>query len=195
MPDFRQDLERKSERFELAPGGLDRLFERRRRKQRDQRIRAGAAALVVTAGMGLAIVGLRGLGTETRPAATPSIGPNPPMYLDIAGTYTVTLSDDDPQVHDNGLAGRYTMRLLPDGVMLLSVPETFGGEGHLPSGISYRLSGNQFTTNAFVNFTCPGSVGVYRWQLDGNRLAFMPLQEECEIRRILFSSEPWRPQP
>jgi hypothetical protein len=195
MPDFRQDLERKSERFELAPGGLDRLFERRRRKQRNQRIRAGAAALVLTAGMGLAIMGLRGLGTESRPAATPSIGPNRPLYLEIAGTYTVTLSEDDPQVRDNGLAGRYTMRLLPDGVMLLSVPETFGGEGPSPSGISYRLSGNQFTTNAFVNFTCPGSVGVYRWQLQGSRLIFTPLQEECEVRRVLFASKPWQVQP
>ncbi len=195
MPDFRQDLERKSERFELAPGGLDRLFERRRRKQRNQRIRAGAAALVLTAGMGLAIMGLRGLGTASRPAATPSIGPNRPLYLEIAGTYTVTLSEDDPQVRDNGLAGRYTMRLLPDGVMLLSVPETFGGEGPSPSGISYRLSGNQFTTNAFVNFTCPGSVGVYRWQLQGSRLIFTPLQEECEVRRVLFASKPWQVQP
>ena len=79
MSEFRQDLERKSERFELAPGALDRLFERRRRKQRNQRIAAGAAALVVTAGMGLAIMGLRGLGTETKPAATPSIGPNRPF--------------------------------------------------------------------------------------------------------------------
>jgi hypothetical protein len=195
MPDFRQDLERKSERFELAPGGLDRLFERRHRKQRNQRIKAGAAALVVTAGTGLAIMGLRGLGTETGPAATPSIGPNLPLYLEIAGTYTVTLSEDDPQVRDNGLAGRYTMRLLPDGVMLLSVPETFGREGPSPSGISYRLSGNQFTTNAFVNFTCPGTVGVYRWQLQGSRLIFTPLQEECEVRRVLFASKPWQVQP
>jgi hypothetical protein len=138
---------------------------------------------------------LRQRGTDTRPAAPPTTGPDRELYLEIAGTYTVTLSNEDSQVQENGLAGRYAMRLLPDGVMLLSVPEAFGAEGPSPSGISYRLSGNQFTTNAFVNLTCPGSVGVYRWQLDGNRLAFTPLQEECEIRRILFSSEPWRPQP
>ena len=195
MSEFRQDLERKSERFELAPGALDRLFERRRRKQRNQRIAAGAAALLVTAGMGLAIIGLRGLGTETKPAATPSTGPNPPLYLEIAGTYTVTLPNDDPRVHDNGLAGRYTMRLRPDGVVLLSVPQGFGREGPSPSGISFRLSGNQFTTNAFINLTCPQSVGVYRWELMGRRLTFMPLQEDCEVRRVLFASEPWQVQP
>jgi hypothetical protein len=79
--------------------------------------------------------------------------------------------------------------------MLLSVPRGFGGEGPSPSGISFRLSGNQFTTNAFVNFTCPGSVGVYRWEIDGDRLTFAPLEEGCEVRQVLFSSEPWRAQP
>jgi len=107
----------------------------------------------------------------------------------------VTLSNEDSQVQENGLAGRYAMRLLPDGVMLLSVPEAFGAEGPSPSGISYRLSGNQFTTNAFVNLTCPGSVGVYRWQLGGSRLTFTPVEEDCGIRRVLFTSRPWLVQP
>ncbi len=199
MSDVKRALEREGERFELAPGGLERLFDRRSRKQRNQRIGAAAAALVIAgAGIWLAVVGLGGLGTETRPAATPTPAPRE-LYPEIAGTYTVRLSNEDPQVQELGLAGPYTMRLLPDGVMLLSIPEGlgeggFGGEGPSPSGISFRLSGNQFTTNAFVNFTCPGSVGVYRWELDGDRLTFAPLQEECEIRRVLFSSEPWRAQ-
>jgi hypothetical protein len=193
MPDFRQDLERKSERFELTPGALDRLFERRRRKQRNIRIRAAVLALVVGAvGTWGAVSALREIGTERRPAEQPS---RPESYSLIAGTYTVTLEDDDQVVRANELAGTYTMRLLSDGVMLLSVPKGFGREGPSPSGISFRLSGNQFTTNAFVNFTCPGSVGVYRWELDGNRLTFAPLQEGCEVRQVLFSSESWRAQP
>jgi hypothetical protein len=137
------------------------------------------------------VVALRGLGTQPRPATPPTIGPDRELYLQIAGTYTVTLSREDPQIEENSLAGSYTMRLLPDGVMLLSVPEAFGREGPSPSGISFRLSGNQFTTNAFVNFTCPGSVGIYLWRLEGSRLILTPLQEDCEIRRILFSSQPW----
>jgi hypothetical protein len=87
------------------------------------------------------------------------------------------------------------MRLRPDGVVLLSVPQGFGREGPSPSGISFRLSGNQFTTNAFINLTCPQSVGVYRWELMGRRLTFMPLEEDCEVRRVLFASEPWQVQP
>ena len=196
MSDVRRALERAGERFELAPGGLDRFLDRRSRRQRNRRIGAVVVALVIgTAGIGGMVMAIRGLGDQTRPATTPSIGPAPQRYPQIAGTYTLTLSRDDRRVQQLGLAGRYTMRLLPDGVMLLSVPEGFGGEGPSPSGISFRLSGNQFTTNAFVNFSCPGSVGVYRWKLDGDRLTFAPLEEGCEIRQVLFSSEPWRAQP
>ena len=196
MSDVRRALERAGEHFELAPGGLDRLLDRRGRRQRNRRIGAAVVALVIaTAGIGGMVMAIRGLGDQTRPATTPSIGPAPQHYLQIAGTYTLTLSKDDPRVQELGLAGRYTMRLLPDGVMFLSVPGGFGGEGPSPSGISFRLSGNQFTTNAFVNFTCPGSVGVYRWELDGDRLTFAPLEEQCEVREVLFSSEPWRAQP
>lgn len=196
MSDVKRALERAGERFELAPGGLDRLLDRRSRRQRNRRIGAVVVALVIgTAGIGGTVMTLGGLGDQTRPAITPSIGPAPQLYPQIAGTYTLTLSKDDPRVQELGLAGRYTMRLLPDGVMLLSVPEGFGGEGPTPSGISFRLSGNQFTTNAFVNFTCPGSVGVYRWELDGDRLTFALLDEECEVRQVLFSSESWRAQP
>jgi hypothetical protein len=192
MSDVRRALERAGERFELAPGGLDRLLDRRSRRQRNRRIGAVVVALVIgTAGIGGTVMTLGGLGDQTRPATTPT----PQLYPQLAGTYTLTLSKDDPRVQELDLAGRYTMRLLPDGVMLLSVPEGFGGEGPSPSGISFRLSGNQFTTNAFVNFTCPGSVGVYRWELDRDRLTFAPLEEGCEFRQVLFSSEPWRAQP
>jgi hypothetical protein len=196
MSDVKRALERAGEGFQLAPGGLDRLLDRRSRRQRNRRIGAVVVALVIgIAGIGGTVIALRGVGDQTRPATTPSIGPAPQLYLQIAGTYTLTLSKDDPRVQELGLAGRYTMRLLPDGVMLLSVPEDFGGEGPSPSGISFRLSGNQFTTNAFVNFTCPGSVGAYRWELDRDRLTFAPLEERCEVRQVLFSSEPWRARP
>jgi hypothetical protein len=196
MSDVKRALEGAEERFELAPGGLDRLLDRRSRKQRNRRIGTVMVALIIgTAGIGGTVVTLRGMGDRGTPATTPTVPPAPELYPQIAGTYTLSLPEDDPRVQEHGLAGRYTMRLLPDGVMFLSVPEGFGGEGSSPSGISFRLSGNQFTTNAFVNFTCPGSVGVYRWELDGNRLTFAPLEETCEVRRVLFSSEPWRAEP
>lgn len=52
-------------------------------------------------------------------------------------------------------------------------------EGPTPSGITYRLSGDRFTTNALVNISCPGTVGTYRWRLADGRLVFTPLQDVC----------------
>jgi hypothetical protein len=72
MSDLRHDLERKSERFDLAPGALDRFFEHRRRRQRNLRIRAGAVAIVVASvGTWGAISALRDLGTG-QPAVSPT---------------------------------------------------------------------------------------------------------------------------
>jgi hypothetical protein len=89
------------------------------------------------------------------------------------------------------LAGRYTMRLFPDGAVLLSAPVGSLQEGTAPSGIAYRLSGDEFTTNAFVNISCPGSIGTYRWSLADGKLVFTPLQDDCAVRRTLFASQPW----
>jgi hypothetical protein len=192
VTDVRRALEGEERRFELAPGALDRFFDRRRHKQRNQRIRAAAAAAVIaTAGVGAAFLGLRDVGSSSEPATSPTVTPNRELYPEIAGTYVLTLDDEDPRVQQNELAGRYTMRLLPDGVVLLTAPPGFGREGASPSGISFRISGDRFTTNAFINFTCPGTVGVYRWELAGRRLTLTPLQEDCEVREILFSSRPW----
>ncbi len=111
--------------------------------------------------------------------------------MEIAGTYTVTLSSVDLAVSDQGMAGSYTMRLLPDGAVVLSAPVGSLREGTSPSGITYRLSAGQFTTNAFVNISCPGTVGTYRWRLADGQLVFTPIRDDCVVRRTLFASEPW----
>ena len=111
--------------------------------------------------------------------------------MEIAGTYTVTLSSVDLAVSDQGMAGSYTLRLLPDGAVVLSAPVGSLREGTSPSGITYRLSAGQFTTNAFVNISCPGTVGTYRWRLADGQLVFTPIRDDCVVRRTLFASEPW----
>jgi hypothetical protein len=49
MSDLRSGLERESERFDLAPGALERVLDRHRRKEARRRIGAGVVALVVAA--------------------------------------------------------------------------------------------------------------------------------------------------
>jgi hypothetical protein len=192
MTEYRQLLDREGERFDLAPGALDRFFDRRKRKHRNQRVGAGLVALVVLAAGAWAAVSLLG-GPLSNPRPASSLTPTPSrqLYLGIAGTYTVTLSTADPGVSANGMTGTYTMRLLPNGVVRLSAPAGALREGSSPSAINYRLSGSQFTTNAFVNISCPGTLGTYRWKLADGRLVFTPLHEVCAVRRTLFASKPW----
>ena len=189
MSDLRRDLETKSERFDLAPGALTRMFERRRRKQRNLRIRAGVLSLVV-AGFSTwgAVSAFRDIGA-TQPGTSQA---DRRSYGQIAGTYSKTLTNEDPVVRANDMAGTYTMQLRRDGVMLLSIPPGFTAEGSSPSGISFRLSGDRFTTNAFVNLTCEKTVGLYEWDLREDRLTLIALQDPCEVRVALFGTTPWQ---
>jgi hypothetical protein len=192
MTDYRPVLDRESERFDLAPGALDRLFERRRRKSRNQRMAAGFVALIFVAiGAWGAVALSGGLASQPRPASSPTPSPDRQLYRKIAGNYTMALSPSDPGVSAEGMAGTYTMRLLPDGAVLISAPVGALQEGPSPSGITYRLLGSRFTTNAFVNISCPGTVGNYRWKLVAGRLVFRPLQDVCAVRRTLFATKPW----
>jgi hypothetical protein len=89
------------------------------------------------------------------------------------------------------MAGTYTMHLLPEGVLQLSAPVGALQEGTAPSGITFRLAGDRFTTNALVNISCPGTVGTYRWALVDGRLVFSTLNDACATRRTLFTARPW----
>src|SRR5437870_3847245 len=73
MSDFRGALEHESERFDLAPGALERMLDRRQRKRARRRIGTALVALAV-AGLGVwSVVSLGGLGqgrpTPGRPAS------------------------------------------------------------------------------------------------------------------------------
>jgi hypothetical protein len=193
MTNLRRAMDRESERFDLAPGALDRFFDRQQRKDRNKRIRAGlvaAATLAVVAWLVTPLFG--GLSSHPRPTSSLASSPDDQQpYSDIAGSYSVTLSRADLGVSVEGMAGTYTMRLFPDGAVLISAPVGALQEGPSPSGITYRLSGTRFTINAFVNISCPGTVGNYQWKLAGGRLVFTPLQDVCAVRRTLFASKPW----
>ena len=90
------------------------------------------------------------------------------------------LSSDEPVLGENG-------------VLDLTAPAGFV-EGRSPSGITFRISGDVFTTNAFVNVACSNTVGRYRWRLSGTELSFEPIVDPCGVRRTLFASEAWSRQ-
>jgi outer membrane protein assembly factor BamB len=108
MSDVKRALELESERHELAPGLLERVYRHRGRRQLKRRIATGLVALVVTGvGVGGAVVLLRGLGHEPRPAA-PAITPSNVRSLRTAWTAVV---------------GRHGARFAPvvaDGIVYVS---------------------------------------------------------------------------
>jgi DNA-binding beta-propeller fold protein YncE len=74
MGEYRELLEQGSERFDLAPGALERMHVRRRRRDRNRRVGAGVLALVVAAGGTWLIVrAFEGIRPTPRPAEKPRI--------------------------------------------------------------------------------------------------------------------------
>jgi hypothetical protein len=125
--------------------------------------------------------------------ASPGISPSP-AYDAIAGTYVVTLDARDPAASAGRLGGSWTMRLLPDGEMLLSAPQTFAYGSIAPSGNAFSTSADRFRTNLFYNDFC-NSIGTYTWLLQGGRLSFAPVDETCSIRQTLLATSPWQAAP
>lgn len=184
MSDLRDQLELESERVTLAPGADARLWDRRRR--RDRRRRASALVVGATLAAALVILSVQTL-RVTGDGRAPAARPTPAAYDEIAGTYATRLPGIT--VDGQSVGGRYELRLLPSGALLLSVPPEFE---QAVGSVVFRLSGNLFTTNAFANYLCPGTVGTYLWSLEGALLSFMPLDEPCDVRGAVLSTRPWR---
>jgi hypothetical protein len=186
MSDLRDQLEREGARVSLAPGSATRLWDRRRRNERRRRVSALVVGLSIT--LAVVVLSLQGA-LIVGDGEPPPPGGTAGTYEEIAGTYTTRLTSADATVARLGVEGPYELRLLPSGVLLLSVPPGFD---QAVGSVVFRLSGNVFTTNAFTNYLCPGTVGTYRWALDAETLRFVPLGEPCEIRAAVLSTRPWR---
>jgi hypothetical protein len=131
--------------------------------------------------------------TAPPPSSVPSPS-GPATYPQIAGTYTVSLDPTDPAVARDGLGGLWTMRLQPDGLVLMSPPRTFGPGNSGLTGIAFSLAGDRFRTNLFYNDYC-NSVGAYTWVLQAGRLSLTPVDDTCSIRRSLLATTPWNVSP
>src|ERR671919_563208 len=101
MSDFRETLERESERFVLSPGGIERLHRRRRRRQRNRRLGVGVLTLTLAAGGTLfAVRAFQRVRPAPRPADEPrvveiaSIGVRPTaMAVTQEGVWVVSSQD------------------------------------------------------------------------------------------------------
>jgi hypothetical protein len=188
---LREGLERSASAIEPDVGRrLPEAIARGRRRRRARRASSILATVAVLVGIGFALPHVTPLvhGTQ-HPAVSqgPTLSPAPDAA--IAGTYTSRLRATSRLIQDNGMAGSWTLRLGASGMITLSAPGSFHGD--LASS-AFRVLGQQFTTNTFVNDSrCSNDVGVYRWQRAGTTLLFTPISDKCALRRALFSSQPW----
>jgi hypothetical protein len=167
---------------------LDRTF---RRARRTIAVRRAGAAVAVAASIAIAIVVVPHAIDAMRreqlpsPAASPTIT-NPTA---IAGTYETVIPNDQPVVRQNGLAGRWTIRLGTNGIMTVSAPGSFTG---VLSGTLFRIQGDHFRTNLFIQDVCSNlPIDSYRWTEQGNELRFMTITDPCEGRVAVLTSAPW----
>jgi hypothetical protein len=188
---LREGLERSAAAVQPDVGGrLPEAITRGRRRRRARRAGLIAGTVAALAAIGFAVPQVTGFVQRTQHPVV-SQGPTLTRGPDavIAGTYASTLSASSQVIRDNGMAGPWTLRLKANGVLTLSAPSSFRGD--LVS-IAFRVRGDRFTTNAFVNDPrCSNDVGVYRWQRAGRTLVFTPVSDACSLRRALFSTTPW----
>jgi hypothetical protein len=159
------------------------VLARRRRRVRTRRLGlvvavAGLAALVIAFAMPIA----DWLRSEDR---APTVG----VAQQLAADYEVSLSEAESASVQPSLAGRWRMRLQPDGEIALTAPDTFAAERN-PLGVSFTADDATFRTNIFYNDFCT-SIGTYTWQLTGQQLTFSAVSEACEIRQVLLTTKPW----
>ena len=184
MIDERGAIERAMQRFQPEPGIVDRVYDRRHRKRRAQRIEAAALGLLLAAGVvGGAVAVSRSRSVPAQPR--PSIAPLPRMHngsIDVFGILT------------NGVRA-LDVRAFPDGIGAFvvkcsgSCTEIFDAElvaGREPARVQrlvwwrLRFAGDPYHG---VRIAVPASgsdrlilagdgIGPLAWSPDGTRIVY-----------------------
>jgi hypothetical protein len=188
---LREGLERSASAVQPDMGRrLPEAIARGRRRRRARRASLIVGTVAALAAIGVAVPQVTSYVQHVQhPAVSPGPTLRPGPDAVIAGSYTSKLRPTSQVIRDNGMAGTWTLRLKPNGVITLVAPGSFHGD---LASVAFRVQGDRFTTNALVNDPrCSNDVGVYRWQRAGRTLVFTPVSETCAVRRALFSSQPW----
>jgi hypothetical protein len=162
-----------------------------RRGSRPRQLRLGpmvaAAAVIVLLVLGSRYVfpNQPPVGPVVSPSPSPTVSPNANA---IAGSYVVTLNDEDAEVADLGMSGVWSMTLRSGGGMDVTPPSTF--EGSQAAGHTFTVEGSVFRTDLYYNDFCD-SIGIYEWSSSQTGLTLQVADDDCAIRRVLLSTREW----
>jgi hypothetical protein len=150
-----------------------------RRRERRARVRTLAPRLVAAAAAVLVVAGfvtwrLSGSGADETPVVKE---PQPPV-----GTYGSVLSGD--------LVGDWRLRF-GQGTVSLLAPDARVLGTRLAHG-TYDIGHGAITTDLLADGPCSGP-GSYTWRKAGGGLAFMVVDDTCDLRVRLLTTSPWTP--
>jgi hypothetical protein len=142
---------------------------------------AVGVALVITAALAPAVLGALH-DQRNAPASKPS-------PLPIAGSYTTTITAQDPGISGAPDAvGRWVLTLGGDGQLDLASLTN----GDLARSITeYQATQTELLTTALGDAGCTG-VGRYTWSREGSTLTFTVVSDPCRLRAAIFSSRAMR---
>jgi serine/threonine-protein kinase len=193
-----------SGRLRGVPGGLDAVLARAlAKKPRDRygtcrELAAAAEATLETSGRRAAIPGPR-----TPVAVASAAGLALACTLALGGAGSAPLSAVDSV---SPLTGVYQTRISGTGPLYMGVTGTWrfriladGEVSVMQNGVNVvrdraSVADAQITFNGGTGVqACSGAqaTGVYRWALQGGRLTFAPLRDDCIGRRIVLLARPW----
>jgi hypothetical protein len=180
---LRDDLERESRRVTLAPGAVERMFERRERRDRRRRAATTVVGLALMAGViALVVTAFPGRSRDRDVVTSPSA---------VAGTYETRLASRDPDVTQLGVAGQFRLRLTEGGVLELNGP----WDVDLPGPpVTFSVDGHELRTDLLVGHGCETD-GTYRWTLAEGVLTLSPLEDPCQLRSVLLATGAWTETP
>jgi hypothetical protein len=200
MSDLRDALDRESQRYDLAPGALERTLDRRRRKAQSRRVGAVVVGLAIAGVTVWLVVSLGGLGKR------PSIPASPGSLLE--GTWqSGKLSEQDIVgrfVAAGGTAeeGRAFFSQLGGGAKQYAVitlrfeDESFvefeSGDGGPP--VTGFEAGYTVSKEGILTIASPRCTGTYSFRVEGPRLQ-LTLIDQCArhdgpYNTTLFASFP-----
>ena len=195
--EIRQALEAEVEHVHASPSSA---LESVRHSARRKRIQA--AGIAVAASVGLILAGLlvvprlADLTGEKERVAAPQVfsrEESGPLYDAIAGTYRIEVTESRSYIGNRNLDGEWTLRLTPDGRVLVARPRRAGAAFYGGFyGIAYQGEGR---TVEFLNLFSAGHCrGAGRFTFDStpSGLSFAPVGNVCPLQEALVASAAWQ---